>query len=117
MFISGRSFRLFSKPYFQNCKAYDLFLLIVVAFLPIIMPEGKIVNKYSFVLYLCPLVTGILAFALPQCSAQSLEHKRHSGNICGMNWEDMFFTNEDSETRDKMTYVSGSSVLVEVISS
>lgn len=55
------------------------------------MPEGKIVNKYSFVLYLCPLVTGILSLCPSQCSAQSLAHKRHSGNICGMNWEDMFY--------------------------
>ena len=92
MFISGRIFRLFSKPYFQNYKAYYLFLLIVVAFLPIIMPGEKILNKYSFVLYLCPLLTRILKpLPFPQCPAQSLAHRRHSGNVCGMNWEDMFY--------------------------
>lgn len=51
-------------------------MLIVVALLPIKLPGEKIVNKYSFGLYLCPLVTGVLKpLPLPHCPAQSLAHE------------------------------------------
>ena len=64
------------------------------------MPGVKIVNKYSFGLSLCPLVTGLLKpLPLPQCPAQSLAHRRHSGSVCGMNREGTF-CKWGSETRD-----------------